>query len=521
MKPTPAGARMTHVLLVEDDPDAALTLRAMINADRFTVAVAHTLRDARRQVALQQPDIVLLDLQLPDGNGMDLFADPQFAASCEVVLITGHASLDTSIKALRLGAADYLVKPINLRQLEGVLSRFMKPAALQAEVAGMAATVSEDGHFGHLWGKSPPMRRLYEQVSRVAVTAVTVFITGESGSGKEVVAQTVHDLSRRRKQPFLAVNCGAISHNLIESEIFGHEKGSFTGAERMHQGFFERANGGTLFLDEITEMPLELQVKLLRVLETGRFMRVGSSTTLETDVRVIAATNREPMQAVADGKLREDLLYRLNVFPIELPPLRERLSDVPLLADHFLKQVVAQEGTAKRFSAAALDHLGRYRWPGNVRELRNVVQRAYVMASEPVIDTSWLPRLQQLNGSVGAPEPAPAAVPSGETATTATATTATTTATATPATTAAAAAPAAAGMPGQGPAPGPEVPSVVLPIGISMAQAERELILATLLHFHHHKERTAATLGVSLKTLYNRLKEYAATDSAFGELPPP
>lgn len=484
MKSQAAGSTVSHVLIVEDDADAALTLRAMIGSDRFTVALAHSLRDARRQIALQQPDIVLLDLQLPDGNGMDLFTDTAFAASCEVVLITGHASLDTSIKALRLGAADYLVKPINLRQLQGVLSRFMKPAALQAEVASMTATLSEDGHFGHLWGNSAPMRRLYEQVSRVAVTAVTVFITGESGSGKEVVAQTVHDLSRRRKQPFLAVNCGAISHNLIESEIFGHEKGSFTGAERQHQGFFERANGGTLFLDEITEMPLELQVKLLRVLETGRYMRVGSTTTQETDVRVIAATNREPMQAVAAGKLREDLLYRLNVFPIELPPLRERLSDVPLLADHFLKQVVAQEGTARRFSPEALDHLARYRWPGNVRELRNVVQRAYVMATGPVIDTDWLPRL----GAGPAPDAA--------------AGTAASAASPVPATPA----------PPLTPADGPGAPSVALPIGTSLAEAERTLILATLLHFHHHKERTAATLGVSLKTLYNRLKDYAAAD---------
>ena len=491
MKPSPAGTGMTHVLIVEDDQDAALTLRAMIGAERFTVSVAHTLRDARRQIAMQQPDIVLLDLQLPDGNGMDLFTDEKFAASCEVVLITGHASLETSIKALRLGAADYLVKPINLRQLQGVLSRFMKPAALQAEVASMAATVSEDGHFGHLWGTSAPMRRLYEQVARVAVTAVTVFITGESGSGKEVVAQTVHDLSRRRKQPFLAVNCGAISHNLIESEIFGHEKGSFTGAERMHQGFFERANGGTLFLDEITEMPLDLQVKLLRVLETGRFMRVGSTTSQETDVRVIAATNRQPMQAVADGRLREDLLYRLNVFPIELPPLRDRLSDVPLLANHFLKQVVAQEGAAKSFNAEALEHLSRYRWPGNVRELRNVVQRAYVMAAGAVIDTNWLPALS--GAAMATPAPVPVQAP---------------------------AEPAPAAAPRQ-PAPAPGVPSVVLPIGISMAQAERELILATLEHFHHHKERTAATLGVSLKTLYNRLKEYAGEGDNAGDTRPP
>ena len=498
MKPSNTGPLMTHVLIVEDDPDAALTLRAMIGGESFTVAVAHTLRDARRQIVLQPPDILLLDLQLPDGSGMDLFSDDQLTARAEVVLVTGHASLETSIQALRLGAADYLVKPINLRQLQGVLSRFMKPAALKADVASMAATVSEDGHFGHLWGNSPPMRRLYEQVSRVAVTAVTVFITGESGSGKEVVAQTVHDLSRRRKQPFLAVNCGAIAHNLIESEVFGHEKGSFTGAERMHQGFFERANGGTLFLDEITEMPLELQVKLLRVLETGRYMRVGSTTTQETDVRVIAATNRQPLQAVADGRLREDLLYRLNVFPIELPPLRDRLSDVPLLARHFLKAVVAQEGAAKTFSAAALDRLSRYRWPGNVRELRNVVQRAYVMASGPVIDTSWLPEVPGGDPPVSAsadPEPAQAVAP-----------------------------PALPAAPPPLPltslaAPDVDVPSVVLPIGTSLADAERALILATLLHFHHHKERTAATLGMSLKTLYNRLKEYAA-DAAPGEPPP-
>ena len=520
MKPTPAGPTMCHVLIVEDDPDAALTLRAMIGGDRFTVAVAHTLRDARRQIALQQPDIVLLDLQLPDGNGMDLFSDEQFTASCEVVLITGHASLNTSIQALRLGAADYLVKPINLRQLQGVLSRFMKPGALKAEVASMAATVSEDGHFGHLWGNSAPMRRLYEQVSRVAVTAVTVFITGESGSGKEVVAQTVHDLSRRRKQPFLAVNCGAISHNLIESEIFGHEKGSFTGADRQHQGFFERANGGTLFLDEITEMPMELQVKLLRVLETGRFMRVGSTTTLETDVRVIAATNRAPLQAVADGRLREDLLYRLNVFPIELPPLRERLSDVPLLAHHFLKQVVAQEGTPKRFSAEALEHLGRYRWPGNVRELRNVVQRTYVMASGPVIDTSWLPSLDDSStappsawAAAAAPAQAAAQAPSPSPSLwlpPAPATTPAAPATRAPATPAT----ATPALPDTG------MPAVVLPIGISMAQAERELILATLRYFHHHKERTAATLGISLKTLYNRLKDYAADGDAVGDPSP-
>lgn len=454
---------MSHALIVEDDVDSAQMMAALIATENFTVATAHTLRDARRQIALQQPDIVLLDLQLPDGSGMELFDDQQLIAHSEVVLITGHASLDTSIQALRLGAADYLIKPVNIKQLQGILSRVMRPSELKAEVDTMTAELERTGHFGHLWGRSSAMQRIYQQISRVAGTAVTVFITGESGSGKEVVARTVHDLSRRRSRPFLAVNCGAISPNLIESEIFGHEKGSFTGADRQHQGFFERAHGGTLFLDEITEMPLELQVKLLRVLETGTFMRVGSTQNQEADVRVIAATNRAPEQAVAAGRMREDLLYRLNVFPIELPPLRERSEDIALLAEHFLAGVCEREGQSKRFTEAALARLAAYRWPGNVRELRNVVQRAYVMASGNTITDEWLP----------SDAPTPGVVTRTST----------------------------------------DGPNIVIRIGTSLADTERQLILATLQHFNSHKERTAAVLGVSLKTLYNRLKEYSSDGS--------
>ena len=477
---------MTHALIVEDDADSAASLKDLIASQGLTVAVAHTLRDARRQIALQQPDIVLLDLRLPDGSGMDLFSDALLVANSEVVLITGHASLETSIQALRLGAADYLVKPINLRQLQGVLSRVTKPAVLKAEVADLTATLASSGHFGHLWGRAPAMQRVYEQISRVAGTGVTVFITGESGTGKEVVAQTVHDLSRRRKRPFLAVNCGAISPNLIESEIFGHEKGSFTGAERQHQGFFERASGGTLFLDEITEMPLELQVKLLRVLETGRFMRVGSTQSQETDVRIIAATNRPAQQAVAQARLREDLMYRLNVFPIELPPLRERLSDVPLLAEHFLAVINQQEGQHKRFSASALARLGQYRWPGNVRELRNAVQRACVMARNDVVDEEWLPNMGD-GVALSAPGGSMLGSALGSTSTSAATTS---------------------------PRDNPDLSdALVLPMGTSLAQAEKALILATLRHHRHHKERTAAVLGISFKTLYNRLKEYAGSET--------
>jgi len=460
---------MSHVLIVEDNVDSAEMMAALITTEDFTVAVASTLGDARRQLALHSPDVVLLDLLLPDGSGIELFDDPKLLENSEVVLITGHASLETSIQAFRLGAADYLIKPVTMKQLHGILSRVMRPAALKVELATLNEEWERSGRFGHLLGRSPPMRRVYEQISRVAATSVTVFITGESGTGKEMVARMVHELSRRRSQPFLAVNCGAISPNLIESEIFGHEKGSFTGADRKHIGFFEKAHGGTLFLDEVTEMPLELQVKLLRVLETGTLMRVGSTQHQEIDVRVIAATNRPPQETVAAGRMREDLLYRLNVFPIDLPPLRERSEDITLLAEQFLADICQREGPVKRFSDAALAHLASYRWPGNVRELRNVVQRTYLMAPDEIITDEWLP----------SDVPAP---------------------------------------PCQNGQPDPDDGlSLNIRLGTTLAEAEYQLIVATLQHYNNHKERTAAVLGVSLKTLYNRLKVYASNKAGSAE----
>lgn len=462
---------MAHALIVDNDVDAATSLKLLLASEQVTVAVAATLHEARRQIALQQPDLILLDVQLPDGSGMTLFEDAQLLAHSEVVLITGHASVDASVQALRLGAADYLVKPINMRQLQGRLARLMKPASWQAEVADLTDQLAKTGRFGPLWGRSLAMRQVHEQIARVAGTGITVLISGESGTGKELVAQTLHALSRRRKQPFLAVNCGAISPHLIESEIFGHEKGSFTGAERQHLGFFERAAGGTLFLDEVAEMSAAMQVKLLRVLENGHFMRVGSTQSQQADVRVVAATNREPLQAVAQGKLREDLMYRLNVFPIEMPPLRNRLEDVPLLATHFVQALSQQEGHIKHFSAGALARLGAYHWPGNVRELRNAVQRAYVMTAGAVIDEQWLPDA----GQAGACRPAAVGGGAGD---------------------------------GDG-----ARATVSLTIGSSMAQVERTLILATLAHYQNHRERTAAALGISMKTLYNRLKDYATPDA--------
>ena len=460
---------MGLALIVDDDADAAEMLAALIASEGYSVAIAHSLAEARNCMALRPPDLVLLDLRLPDGSGLSLFGEQSLLCNAQVVLVTGYATLETSIEALRLGAADYLVKPVNMTHLRGVLSRVMRPSVIAAELQSWRQDLHSSGRFGHLVGQSQPMQRVYEQIARVAVTSVTVFIVGESGTGKELVAQTVHDLSRRRKQPFLAVNCGAISPSLMESEIFGHEKGSFTGADRQHQGFFERAHGGTLFLDEVTEMPLELQVKLLRVLETGTFMRVGSGVERSTDVRIVAATNRDPMAAVQAGALREDLLYRLNVFPILLPPLRERLDDIELLSQHFLRDISEREGASKYLTPAALQRLQAYQWPGNVRELRNVLQRAYVMAEGRAITDEWLPT----NGPGVA-----IASPSAGASTLA------------------------------------ENGALSFPLGSSLADVEQQLILRTLHHFGNHKERTAAALGVSLKTLYNKLKGYEATSAA-------
>ncbi len=301
------------------------------------------------------------------------------------------------------------------------------------------------------------MQRVYDLIGKVAPTDATVLVVGESGTGKELVAETIHELSRRKRGPFLAINCGAVSPTLIESELFGHERGSFTGATQRHRGHFERASGGTLFLDEITEMPIELQVKLLRVLETGMVMRIGGDEPLPTDVRVVAATNRSPQQAVADGRLREDLYYRLNVFPISLPPLREREGDVTLLAQHFLATLNEAEGTRKRLGAATLERLERSDWPGNVRELKNAVQRAFIMA-EGEINAGCLP------DDLGVPV-------------------------------------VAATVPVDGASP-------ALAVGTSLGEAERQLIEATLEHYKGDKKKTAEVLGISLKTLYNRLNQY-------------
>src|SRR5947199_510950 len=442
---------MPHALAVDDDPNFLSALAELIEGQGFTTNTACTLRDARAQVSHRTPDVALVDLYLPDGSGIDLLKDLELGATTEVVLMTGHADVESAVQALRLGASDYLTKPLDIGRLKNILANVASVQPSLAVAIPAAEEKQEVGRLGLLLGASEPMQGLYEMLNRVAPTDATVFLIGESGTGKDLAAQTLHHLSRRSKGPFLPLNCGAISPTLIESELFGHERGSFTGAARRHKGYFERAHGGTLFLDEISEMPIELQVKLLRVLETGEVVRIGGDQAAPVDVRVIAATNRDPQKAVNEGKLREDLLYRLQVFPIHMPPLRERGDDIQLLADYFLGQLNERQGTSKVWTEDSLDRLRTHSWPGNVRELKNVVHRAFIMADNE-ITPRCLPR--EVGGESGS------------------------------------------------------VRSLSFQVGASIEEVERRLIMATLDAYGGNKRKTADILGVSLKTLYNRLNTY-------------
>ena len=448
--PRSKAATSPRALIVDDDPGFLLGLAELVRREGFAVASAASLKQAREEIAANLPDILLVDLRLPDGSGLDLLTSFEPDRAPELVLITGNASVETAVDALRRGAIDYVTKPVDFGRIKIALANVARTLEMKGEIGALRSELRKLGRFGALIGTSPAMQPVYDLIGRVARTDASVLITGETGTGKDVVALTIHSLSRRSKEAFLPVNCGAISANLIESELFGHERGSFTGADRLHKGFFERAHRGTLFLDEVTEMPLDLQVRLLRVLETAILNRVGGSEPIKADVRVLAATSLPVEEAVAARKLRQDLLYRLNVFPIALPPLRERGEDVELLAEQCLGELNAAAGTAKRFTRACLERLRRHSWPGNVRELKNVVQRAFILAEEDVgVDS--LP--------LGVTEVVPAS-------------------------------------------------SVVMRVGTPIAEMERRLILATLDQCEGDKKKAADVLKISLKTLYNRLNEY-------------
>lgn len=440
---------MPHLLIVDDESDIRELISDIAQDQGFSVAQAGNIKQARIQIERQKPNVILMDMQLPDGNGIE-FWERIALGDARVVFITGHSSVDSAIQALRCGAVDYLRKPLRLERLQAILA--------ELKILYMEGSPRDANRiFARMIGESDAMMQLRRHIEKVAPTRATVLLVGESGTGKELAAEAVHRASARHKKPFMPLNCGAISPNLIESELFGHEKGSFTGADRQHKGFFERAHGGTLFLDEITEMPMELQVRLLRVLETGVFMRVGTQEELSTDVRIIAATNRNPEEAVTRGLLREDLYHRLSVFPIHLPPLRDRKGDVALLAHHFLAEFNTEHGTQKTFSPEALQAMQENRWPGNIRELRNYVYRSFILADDVLdIDAFTSESDSHLR----------------------------------------------------------KKDEISVTVGVPLADANRQLILATLKQCGGVKKTAAEVLGISLKTLYNRLEEYGESDTS-------
>ncbi|MEO6325497.1 MAG: sigma-54 dependent transcriptional regulator [Thermoanaerobaculia bacterium] len=457
-----------NVLVVEDEPRVRKSLLELVQELGHEASAATSVADARDALARTAPDVCITDLGLPDGDGLEVVrAAKAGRRDCAVLVLTGQGSVLSAVEAMKAGAHDFLLKPLKPAQLASALAhlanRHDEPRSDEGLVVGDFVA---DGRLGEMVGRSPAMLQLFRLVTRVAPSDAPVMITGDSGTGKEVAARTIHLLSRRARGPFVAINCGAISPTLVESELFGHEKGSFTGADRRRAGTFEMAAGGTLFLDEVTEMPPELQVKFLRVLETRTFRRVGGNEELDVDVRLIASSNRDLNEAVRTEAFRSDLFYRLNVFPLRMPPLRERKADIPALANHFLLQIEEKERSGfKTLEPGALAAFTRYDWPGSVRELRNAVHRAYVLSDPPAVQAEAAEAVLDGSGAAVKPVPPPDSVDD-------------------------------------------TWPAVPVRVGERLDAVERKLLTATLSAVKGDRRVAAELLGVSLKTIYNRLKQY-------------
>ncbi|GGZ55847.1 sigma-54-dependent Fis family transcriptional regulator [Lysobacter xinjiangensis] len=426
------------VLIIDDDATFASAAADFARAHGFQASIAHSLEESRRAMGRGMSDLTMLDVSLPDGTAFDLLEELDAHQHSRIALMTGEPSVENAARAVGLPVLDYLLKPLCPRQFESLLQ------AASARAMALAAGNRPDG----IVGECDAVRRLASDIDRVAPTPISVLVTGESGTGKELVARAVHARSGRRGS-FVAVNCGAIAPDLLASHLFGHERGSFTGAQQRHVGYFEQAHRGTLFLDEVTEMSTALQVYLLRVLETGEVTRVGGTEAIPVDVRIVAATNRDPVQAIEQGVLREDLYYRLADFIVALPPLRARGEDVILLAHVFVDRLNRDHGQDKRLSPDAERMLLRHGWPGNVRELRSVVQRAYLMSDGGLIRIPPLGRR---------------ALPLHQ-----------------------------------------DDSSIVFHVGMSYADVEREMLLKTLAKVDGDKTEAARILGVSVRTIHNQL----------------
>ncbi|MBI2460612.1 MAG: sigma-54-dependent Fis family transcriptional regulator [Candidatus Rokubacteria bacterium] len=447
-----------RILVADDDASALKGLQDLLTAWGYEVSAAADGEEALERVAERPPAVVISDLVMPRLDGLGLLAAlKRDHPTTALILLTGQGTIESAVQAMKDGAYDYLTKPVDPARLQVLLEKAVERTETVREVHLLRRQLRQRGAFGRLVAGAPAMQEVTRQLELVAPTDATVLIVGETGTGKELVARTIHELSPRQRGPFVALNCAAIPETLLESEIFGHEKGAFTGAMERRQGCFELADGGTLFLDEVAEMQPATQVKFLRVLQEGRFRRVGGKVELQVDVRILAATNKDPAKAVQEGAIREDLYYRLNVFTIALPPLRERLDDLPELVHAFLETFNERYGRAvKGMDEAALAVLRRHPWPGNVRELENVVERAVILCPGDLIGVAYLP------------------------------------------------------TPLAPPQPAAEGTGVVLSVGTTVEEAERQLILRTLAHTGNNKARAAEILGISLKTLHNKLNKYKA-----------
>lgn len=443
------------VLVVDDELALREVLALRISGWGHDVRTVPDAAEAEREIDRQRPDIVLCDLVLPGSSGMELLKRiKRQDEHLPVVMITAHGDIDGAVEAMKLGARDFLTKPLDNMALYALLEATASEAVLRRGRRSLEAKLDRQNAGGSLVGQSRAMRNLHRILESLAASDASAILTGESGTGKEVAARAIHSSSTRRDGPFVAINAAAIPEGLVESEVFGHEQGAFTGATKSRPGVFELANGGTLFLDEIAEMPIALQPKLLRGLEERRARRLGGSRDIPFDIRVLAATNRPPAQAIRDGKLREDLYYRLAVFEVSLPALRERTGDVALLAQHFVREFARKHKlSVEGVGDAARERLEAHPWPGNVRELRNVIERATIVARSGWIEPRHLPPYLQ------------------------------------------------------GLAPG-AAPTITLPAGATLADAERLLILQTLERVGNNKAEAARQLGLDVKTIRNKLRSY-------------
>jgi DNA-binding NtrC family response regulator len=449
-------ARKRKILIVDDDPGIRASVAVLLQNWGFEPLQACDAGEATQMVDRHDPDIVITDVVMPETSGLELLrslkaGDPHRP----VLLITAQGSIDMAVEAMKQGARDFLTKPLtDLPKLKSLLDDAERELELRRKAKRLTARMETEGGMGDFVGTSKAMREVFALVESVAQRDVSVMITGESGTGKEVAARTIHRLSKREGKPFVAINAAAIPESLIESELFGHDRGAFTGAVATRQGVFEQANSGTLLIDEIAEMPMALQPKLLRVLADGRVRRLGGNYEFEFDVRVLASTNRDPLKAIEEGKLREDLYYRLNVVPMALPPLRARAEDIPLLVQHFINEFNAKHQLQiLGGSDEAIAMLRAYSWPGNVRELRNIVERSVVLAKGDWIEEKDLPPYVR--------------------------------------------------------DPSLRAEKLVISVGeTTVADAERALILKTLEHAGKNKAEAARQLGVDVKTIYNKLKSY-------------